>query len=248
MPQSMLKIKYFIVILGLQSLFTEGKTQSADTLMLAPPDEAVREYVTNNELLLIDSVVPVQERKIDEATIQKLKEDKAYWYASKALVNQKPGQQTTRKNWADILFWVLLGGLFITVMIWFLSSSNVRLFRKRSRSIEAEASSTETENIYGLDFEKEIHKAEAAGDYCLGIRLHYLQMLRTLADQDIIQYAQDKTNSDYLSQLAGTSYYKNFFRLTRHFDYVWYGKFPLTEAGYSKMKGDFRAFRKQLPS
>ena len=76
----------------------------------------------------------------------------------------------------------------------------------------------------------------------------YLRTLTNLSDKGLISYTHEKTNSDYLSELSGTSYYKSFFRLTRDFDYTWYGKFELNTESFALVQKDFNQFKQVLAS
>ena len=57
----------------------------------------------------------------------------------------------------------------------------------------------------------------------------YLRLLKKMSEQKIIQYTQDRTNFDYLLQLHSTQYYNEFFRLTRNYEFTWYGQFEVDE-------------------
>jgi hypothetical protein len=46
--------------------------------------------------------------------------------------------------------------------------------------------------------------------------------------------------------LYETPYHKNFFRLTRNFEYTWYGKFPLSPDVFALLQKDFVNFKQQL--
>jgi hypothetical protein len=205
-------------------------------------------------------------RKVPDGKVKELKSDENYWYVDQAPsgdressppgVNQKGEkereQRITRSrqisfpSWVRILFWVILIGVFAALLIWFLSTSNIRLFRKKSRPVEEQMEEQSAENIFETNFEKEIQKAVEAKNYRLAVRLMYLRTLRDLSNRNLINYTHEKTNSDYLFQLAGTSYYKNFFKLTRSFDYTWYGHFELSQDGFGFIQNDFSSFKQQL--
>ena len=80
-----------------------------------------------------------------------------------------------------------------------------------------------TEDIFAINYQKEIDKAAQQGNYRLAVRLLFLRILKNLSQKNIIRYTQDKTNLDYLVQLHATRYYSDFFRITRNYEYSWYG-------------------------
>jgi hypothetical protein len=190
------------------------------------------------------------ERRLPDSVVRAIKANDAYWYADQA--PQKEEQTQNNNNPApgtglfNFLFWFLMIGAFIALIVWFLSSSNIRLFRRHQKNIDGTLEEPVTENIFELDFEKELAKAIAAGDYRMAVRLMYLRTLRQLSDRQLINYTHEKTNTDYLFQLSGTTYYHSFFRLTRNFEYTWYGGFPLTAATFERMRSDFSGFKQQI--
>lgn len=192
----------------------------------------------------------VDEKKIPQQKIDKLKADDDYWYANTTPLKkeeEKPSGDSTDSSWLGSLLWILILASFIAAVIWYLASSNIGLFRRAPKSLKPEEEETEiTENIFELNYEKEIGKAVEAKNYRLAVRLWYLRTLKDMADRNIINYTREKTNSDYLLTLFGGRYYRDFFRITRNFEYTWYGQFPLTEEGYRLMQNDFTQFKNSM--
>ena len=201
----------------------------------------------------ISDTPEIYERALDTSSVSKVRSDKAYWYVNTAPKRKKAEQAvpTTRvqdRSWFQTIFWILLIGGFVALLGWFLAASNIRLFRRAPKSMvgEEQPPGEPGENIFEMDFNREINRAIVAENYRLAIRLTYLQVLRELAQRELIQYSHEKTNSDYLQQLSGTRIYKDFFRITRHFEYTWYGGFFLNREVYAQMEQDFINFKKQL--
>lgn len=152
-----------------------------------------------------------------------------------------------QRPWFQVLLWFLMVGVFVAGIVFYLSGSNIGLFRRKNKRTGAFADETETtEDIFSIRYASAIEKAEAAGNFRLAVRLRFLQLLKELADKNIIRYQQDKTNFDYLSELQPTRYYTPFFRLTRNYEYCWYGQFPVSGESYTLLRNDFQQFAKQL--
>ncbi len=108
---------------------------------------------------------------------------------------------------------------------------------------------TATENIHELDFAALLAQAEAAGNRRLAVRLGYLQLLKQLADQRLIDWQPDKTNQTYLRELAAgprPALRPPFAELTRQFEYVWYGELPLSPALYAEARAAQQALGRQF--
>jgi hypothetical protein len=151
------------------------------------------------------------------------------------------------KPWFSTLLWIIIIGSFIGAIGWYLSTNDTAIFRKRNTVVAAVAEDdTMPDDIFAINYQKELDKATAGKDYRLAIRLMYLRLLKSSAEKNIIQYTQERTNFDYLSQVHTTPHYTDFFRLTRNFEYAWYGKFTVTDQAFEKIKNDFDNFNNKL--
>ncbi len=101
----------------------------------------------------------------------------------------------------------------------------------------------ETNDIFAINYQKEIDKAVGMNNYRLAVRLMFLRLLRNLSDKNIIQYKQDSTNFDYMMQLRSTGMYPDFFRLTRNYEYSWYGQFDIDKEKYSSLKTSLKILK-----
>jgi len=101
---------------------------------------------------------------------------------------------------------------------------------------------TLTENIHAIPFDEAIDEAVAQRNFRLAVRLLYLKTLKQLTDQERIAYKPDKTNRQYVYELAGSPLQADFEALTQQFEYVWYGDFPVDEARYEQISHSFRQF------
>ena len=84
-----------------------------------------------------------------------------------------------------------------------------------------------------------ISKAENQQDYRLAIRYHFLRMLKTLTDKNLIDWNPEKTNRDYISEISASELKEQFKDASRIFDYVWYGEFSINETEYKTYKDKF---------
>ena len=135
--------------------------------------------------------------------------------------------------------------LFLGILSWYLLQNNI-VGRKQSISTGKINEDITGENIFDINYQKEIEKAVNAADYRLAIRLMFLRLLKRLSQKRIIEYKQERTNFDYLSQLYSTGYYNDFFRLTRNYEYTWYGKFNVNREAFGIIKTEFENFYHKL--
>jgi len=74
----------------------------------------------------------------------------------------------------------------------------------------------------------------------------YLQILKLLSDTNRIQYQPDYTDLHYLQQLHQTKFYDEFSKAMRSYEYVWYGKFDISNERYMAIKNDFMKLQNKI--
>lgn len=118
-----------------------------------------------------------------------------------------------------------LGLLMLALVVWFIYKTRPELFaRNRQTGMEGE----DEETIYGVDFDNVIRQAVARGDYRQAVRYVYLQTLRHLSDQALIDWMPHKTPTQYILEYDKD----DFRRLTNLFLRVRYGNFEATPSLY----------------
>ena len=99
-----------------------------------------------------------------------------------------------------------------------------------------------SENIQEINFDTAIEEASTARNFRLAVRLLYLQTLKQLTNAGHIDYKPDKTNRQYVQELAGSALQSDFEKLTRQFEFVWYGDFPVEETQFQQIMRQFKQF------
>lgn len=246
----MCKLIRILIAFLILAFFRPGPVvaQLQDTLIerIIIEDEEIQDNTSfDTALFNIAETKPVEGRIIPRQKIDELKKDDAFWYANSEREKPKPAEQPVwQKGWFKTVMWIVIIATFIAVIILFLSSSNVFLFRRQSKKMATgEQAEAVDEDIFSIDYEKEIQRAISSQNYRLAIRYLYLRTLKDLAEKGLIQYSQEKTDQDYVMQLFGTEYYKDFFRVTRHFEYAWYGQFPISAHGFEVVQSHFNQFK-----
>jgi hypothetical protein len=196
----------------------------------------------------------VYERHLTPEQVNKLKNDKDFWYADTEPEKEKQEKINKQRNytplgdrpWFQTILWIVIIGGFLFALVWYLISNQVNLFRKKKDISQIAEEEEMPEDIFAINYQKEIDKAARQGNFRLAIRLMYLRLLKVLSDRDIIHYKNDLTNFDYLMQLQGSRHYQHFFRLTRHYEYSWYGHFDVNETQYGSIRTDFEQMDREV--
>lgn len=174
-----------------------------------------------------------------------------FWY-----VNHQPEKKQSSGSrsslgeisWLEPLLWIIIiGGFLVFIGWWYINNGQGSLFRRNPKTIDQDYASEEiSEDIFAINYAAAISKAIAGNNYRLAVRLMYLQVLTNMHHNNIIRYKQDATNFDYLVQLHQTGYYPEFFKVTRHYEYAWYGLFPVNEQAFNVIKQDIEALTQKI--
>lgn len=214
-----------------------------------------------------DASVPFIKEKIaqrgqTDAAVNAFKKDEDFWYIpaieklearlkndpkfrdsllsarNRELVDERQNSMLYQP-WFNNLLWVIMIGIFIAAVIYFLLQNKVNIFSGNAVSAAGEDNEDEHEDIFSLSYTKLIQNAEKQNDYRVAIRLMFLQTLKLLSDVNAIQYQPDYTDQHYLQQLYESKYYDDFFKVMHSYEYAWFGKFDITTERYAVIKNEF---------
>ncbi len=241
---SVKELKYQLDTLSvIDTVIPSQETYEEETVEIAVDENSNDEYFLKKEFTggFTDTL---SSRTLPAGNVKAFKEDKAFWYADETFKKRKEKQQESGlsgNSFLQTILWLVIIGGFITFLVIYLANSNTGLFRK-SRLIYEEEAGNATDDIFSINYAEEIDKAASAENYRLAVRLMFLRLLRNLSDAGIIQYKQDSTNLDFLTQLHGSPLFSDFSKLARSYEYSWYGYFQIDRAKYTQIKNAFENY------
>lgn len=141
-------------------------------------------------------------------------------------------------------FMYIIAGLFLLSIIFFVLKNTVR---GSGQNLHIDSLSHLGDgDLQALDTHKLIAQATGNKDYRLAVRLQYLDVLKNLDEKKWIKWTANKTNQDYVRELAKHKLGPSFNTLTYHFDYTWYGDFHIEENLYKKLESQFQEFQLKI--
>lgn len=123
----------------------------------------------------------------------------------------------------ESLIWLSVVIIAVFGILYFLWMRHPELFI-RSRDAQPLEYEVTEDDIYGVDFAVEIDKAKGRMDYREVLRLVYLQTLRILSDNHLLEWQPYKTPTQYSLEVKNV----NFRQMTHLFVRVRYGNFEAT--------------------
>ena len=139
----------------------------------------------------------------------------------------------------EILPYVLLGIAIILIAKYFLNINTTSLIEKdHANKISFQ---DDEELIQSDDLSKLLDEAISNKEYRVAIRFYYLLVLQNLTNKGMIQWQQEKTNEDYIRELKNTQLLTNFTKITRLYDFVWYGNFEVNDKDFEASETIFKS-------
>jgi hypothetical protein len=101
-------------------------------------------------------------------------------------------------------------------------------------------------NVIAASFDCDLQKAIEASDYRLAVRFWFLKTLQNLHHEQIIQWKEQKTNTDYIYEIKDQNLKKEFTGLSRIFDFAWYGEQTIENKSFIEIQGWFISFNQTV--
>jgi hypothetical protein len=227
---------------GLESPYSEQEVRTHSLW-----DQSVPVNVDSTEEWWING--GLVERKVPEKVLSKLKSDKDLQYDKKEAPKNR-NEWPMKVMMAIIAFLyqirlliviLLIAGL-VLLIIYFMRQQGFRFSGKNGD----EMPDVEEIDTGVSGYEKQVQEAIAGGQFRQAVRFLHLQTLRLMADRELIVLSKDKTNADYLRVLLKTPWYQPFARLTRDYEYIWYGHVNVNAEQFGRIHGQFRQFITEL--
>ncbi len=184
-------------------------------------------------------------RILDTTSIHAYKSQKGFTYIDEPIIKDNESWLRKFLRWLSRkavnnenfsirpIFYMIMFATFV-FLIYFLSQNNMIHIFERKKSKKILELSAMNENIIAVDFTKLISDAEAIGQYRLAVRFRFNQLLQKLNDAKKIEWAEYKTNFDFIHELKNNNQKEDFKKIATLYDYVWYGEQPIHSVEYDQ--------------
>ncbi len=135
----------------------------------------------------------------------------------------------------------IIGGIVLFLLIKFFVKTKIKSAVSFSKNSAIINFSEDEKLLQKSDLESLVQKAIENKDYRLAVRFLYLKTLKLLTDNELVNWEQQKTNDDYISEIVDNSLKKSFENTTRIYDFVWYGNFQINNVQFSRIRIEFNA-------
>lgn len=253
----MKKSNYFFLLALLLSAMLGGQIHSS-TLTEAAPDDEYYEETYKEEPIVTPSreergEIFYEQRNLDP----KFKEEytgKPYDYDRVVKEKKKKEPQVPSFQFPtgifSFLMYSILAIIILAVIYYIIKNAGGFQFGSAKQKIIIHSTEEKTledvEHIENNDFPRLIQTAKENQDFRRAIRYYYLWVLQKLTDRKLIKFNKDKTDYDYFLELGQHPIQEEFSQNTYIYDYIWYGKFPISEREFGMAESIFQRTLKKL--
>jgi len=203
-----------------------------------------------NSILVFTNLTLISAEPVSEPEYNKIKSELKYddtkWGVTKRKFDiEKPDYETPDIDMPDIntsgltslkegiIYLVItILGFFILVIIFNL------LKGKKIMEATIEEQLDQMEDIKQVNLDSLMDKALKQNNYRLALRIRFLEVLKYLTNEGLIEWHAKKTNRAYLREMSTSSLYSPYNTVSSIFERAWYGNIEVS-------KEDFQYFKKE---
>jgi len=149
-------------------------------------------------------------------------------------------------NIIPLLYYFLLVGIVLLFLFILISRTKIyRILYSQTEIDQVPYQDIDSDELV-VDIDKQIEIEIQNQNYRKAIRLMFIKLLNRLESRHLIQYSKGKTNFDYQSELAESSFLDDFKQSVVTYEYVWYGNFQIDGHGFKYLSGSFKNLFEKL--
>jgi hypothetical protein len=243
----------------------EKRFEYKDSAVLEEPSTVDSTTATESEEkdILSDTTLYISNIVIPQDSLKSWKANKRFAYVNnidsllklkqqeemedyKNRLKEKPNNFLSRlfsSGILQVLFWMVAIGFVVFILYRLFLSNGIFKREVASRTVNA----VEEEPVIATvaDYDKLIHQSVKLADYRMAVRYLFLKTLASLADKELLHYAADKTNYQYVQEIRDDKR-NEFASLVLNYEYIWYGNFSLTAELFTAIEKKFSSFNNKI--
>ncbi|HEA31062.1 MAG TPA: DUF4129 domain-containing protein [Leeuwenhoekiella sp.] len=141
--------------------------------------------------------------------------------------------------------YIIIGGVLI-FLVWLFIKADMGGSPLLGSTPNQVILNTEEQLIQHEDIQTLIDEAVKNNSYRLAIRYYYLFILQNLSKKQLIEWQAEKTNHDYVYEIKDATLRAQFSKITRIYDFIWYGSFEVDGAAFAKAQQEFIKLNKGI--
>lgn len=159
--------------------------------------------------------------------------------------NFNPSLSWIKSDSSRIIFTIVVIGVLV-LLLYLLLRNKVFNFNKKINNKAIYQEFSEDADINELDLESIFDKLMKEMKYRFAIRIRFLMALKMLVNQELLIWEKDKTNGDYIRELAKTDIVHDFRQLVIIYERIWFSEIEITASDFRILDTAFTKFNTKL--
>lgn len=159
--------------------------------------------------------------------------------------NFNPSLSWIKSDSSRIIFTIIVIGILV-FLLYLLLKNKVFNFNKKINNKTIYQEFSEDTDINELDLESIFEKLMKEMKYRFAIRIRFLMALKMLVNQELLIWEKDKTNGDYIRELAKTDMVHDFRQLVMIYERIWFSEIEITASDFRILDTTFTKFNNKL--
>lgn len=159
--------------------------------------------------------------------------------------NFNPSLSWIKSDSSRIIFTIIVIGVLV-FLLYLLLKNKVFNFNKKINNKTIYQEFSEDADINELDLESIFEKLMKEMKYRFAIRIRFLMALKMLVNQELLIWEKDKTNGDYIRELAKTDMVHDFRQLVMIYERIWFSEIEITASDFRILDTTFTKFNNKL--
>ena len=200
------------------------KTDSSKINVVIPSESIVNSYKSDKIFNYKTDVIP------SESILDKI----LFW------IGEMIDKLFSNNGAAPFIRYGIIAALIIFLVLRLMNVKMQSLFYKNRKQSTMLMHQEELE-IMETNIDEAIQKEISNNNFRTAVRLMYLKLLKTLNKKEYIHLNINKTNYDYQNEMKENSCADDFRKLSRVFEFVWYGDFKIEKEIFVNIHKDFNS-------
>ncbi|MCU0382923.1 MAG: DUF4129 domain-containing protein [Cyclobacteriaceae bacterium] len=230
----------FVFIFFVWLFFSVFNYQSAHAQEEATDSVDYSYYEEEESYTVVEPQQTEQARQYNSETVTIKKFDEAKWkevIADETFVEQKPKEERKRNNFdpdlsalspalqivLKIIGYIAIGFILAGIVYLIIKNTTTSTGTAKRKSDLFDTITKAIDDINLVDLDQWLKQALENGNLKAAIRVYFLITLRNLQQAGLVKYQKDKTNRDYIFEMANKPHAEQFRKATQTYEWVWYG-------------------------
>jgi Domain of unknown function (DUF4129) len=220
-------------------------------------------YEEEESYTVVEPQKTEQARQYNSETVTVKKFDETKWkevVADETFIEQKPKEERKQNKFdpdlsglspalqivLKIIGYIAIGFILAGIIYLVIKNTTTNTGTAKRKSDLFDTLTKAIDDINQVDLDQWLKQALDNGNLKAAIRVYFLITLRNLQQAGLVKYQKDKTNRDYIFEMANKPHAEQFKKVTQTYEWVWYGDQEIDKEQFDVFQSTFVNINNQV--